>query len=335
MSLLRISFACWPYDRVEALRDGEVTPEGIDLNFIPSHPGDTFLRMLDHREFEASEMSMSSYLMSKELDDPFVAIPVFTSRTFRHNGLFVNTTSGIKEPQDLVGKRVGLPEYQITSALWMRGILQHEYDVHPTNINWFAERWGSGMHSHGSATGFKPPPRVSIQTIPKGESQFSLLLKGQLDAAFVIQDIPSGMCRSSLRDFTGPVPNIRRLFEDYKTVEMDYYRRTGLFPIMHTVVLRKDVYAQNQWAALSLYRAFCDAKAKFYKNIGEWELFSFPWIRHALEEQRALMGDDPYPYGLRANRKVVETICRYSFEQGLTKSQASPESLFAPSTLDT
>jgi 4,5-dihydroxyphthalate decarboxylase len=151
----------------------------------------------------------------------------------------------------------------------------------------------------------------------------------------VIQDIPSGMCRSSLRDFTSPLPNIRRLFEDYKTVEMDYYRRTGLFPIMHTVVLRKDVYAQNQWAALSLYRAFCDAKAEFYKHIGEWELFSFPWIRHALEEQRALMGDDPYPYGLRANRKVVETICQYSFEQGLTKSQASPEGLFAPATLDT
>jgi 4,5-dihydroxyphthalate decarboxylase len=191
------------------------------------------------------------------------------------------------------------------------------------------------MHSHGSATGFKPPPGVSIQTIPKGESQFSLLVKGELDAAFVIQDIPSGMCRSSLRDFTGPVPNIRRLFEDYKKVEMDYYRRTGLFPIMHTVVLRKDVYEQNQWAALSLYRAFCEAKAKFYKNIGEWELFSFPWIRHALEEQRALMGDDPYPYGLRANRKVVETICQYSFEQGLTKAQAAPESLLAPSTLDT
>ena len=190
------------------------------------------------------------------------------------------------------------------------------------------------MRSHGRATGFKPPPGVSIQTIPNGESQFSLLVEGKLDAAFVIQDIPSGICRSSLRDFTGPVQNIRRLFGDYKTVEVDYYRRTGLFPIMHTVVLRRDVYEQNRWAAQSLYRAFCDAKEKFYKNIGEWELFSFPWIRHALEEQRARRGDDPYPYGLRANRKVVETICQYSFEQGLTKTQAAPESLFAPETLD-
>jgi len=330
-----MTLASWPYDRVEAMKDGEVRPKGIDLKFLPSHPGDTFLRMLEHREFEASEMSMSSLLMTKETDDPFVAIPVFTSRTFRHNGLFINTESGIKDPQDLIGKRVGLPEYQITSALWIRGILQHEYGVHPTKIKWFAERWGNGMHSHGSAIGFKPPEGVSISTIPRSESQFTLLKKGKLDAVFIIQEIPSSICRSSLSDFSRPLPNIRRLFENYKEVEKEYFRKTGLFPIMHTVIIKRDIYKRKRWAAKSLYDAFCESKQKFYEKTGEWELFSFPWIRAALEEQRELMGNDPYPYGFRENRKVVETICQYSYEQGLTRELWDAEKLFAENTLDT
>jgi 4,5-dihydroxyphthalate decarboxylase len=331
-----MTFASWPYDRLEALKDGVVVPKGIDLRFLPSHPGDTFLRMLGKREFESSEMSMSSLLMTKELDDPFVAVPVFTSRTFRHNGIFVHADSGIKEPRDLIGKKMGLPEYQITSTLWMRGLLQHEYDVRPNQIKWYAERWGRGMHSHGSAVGFKPPEGVSISTIPKSEDQISLLRKRKLDAAFLIQELPSSLCRSSLRSLpSGPDSKIRRLFENYKEVERDYYRRTGLFPIMHTVVVRRDVYEKHPWVAKSLYAALSESKRKFYEVAREWELFSFPWIRAEMEELRELMGDDPYPYGLRSNRKVLEAICQYSFEQGLTKRQAEPQSLFAPELVNT
>ncbi len=333
MSNLQVTFACWPYDRTEALKDGIVKPKGIDLKFLPSHPGDTFLRMLRDHDFEGSEMSMSALVMEKERKDPFVAIPVFTSRTFRHNGLFVSTESGIQEPQDLIGKKVGLPEYTITSSVWIRGILQHEYDVHPTKVEWYVERSGQGR-SHASALGFEPPEGVTIRPIPETESQLTLLANGKIDAAYIIQDTRSSICRSSLRDFMN-APNVHRLFENYKEVEMDYYRKTRLFPIMHTVVLRRDIYEKNKWAAMSLYDAFVESKRKFYENMGEWELFSFPWIRSELEEQRELMGDDPYPYGLKANRKVVETICQYAVEQGLTSKMIQPESLFAQSTLGT
>ncbi|TMQ00968.1 MAG: ABC transporter substrate-binding protein [Thaumarchaeota archaeon] len=332
MKQLKMTFASWPYDRTEALKDGVVKPRGIDLKFLASHPGDTFLRMLEHQEFESSEMSMSSLLMEKERQNRFVAIPVFTSRTFRHNGLFVRTDSEIREPQDLIGKKVGLPEYTITSTLWIRGILEHEYGVHPSTVEWYVERWGRGR-SHAAALDFSPPDGVKIRRIPDSESQFTLLKKGKLDAAFVIQEIPSGICRSSLKDFA--TPETRRLFENYKQVEMDYYRKTGIFPIMHTVVLRRDIYERNKWSAMSLYDALLESKRKFYDNIAEWELFSFPWIRHELEEQRELMGDDPYPYGLEANRKVLEAICQYSHEQGLTRKVVEPETLFADETLAT
>jgi 4,5-dihydroxyphthalate decarboxylase len=334
-----MTLASWPYDRVEALRYGIVSPKRINLKFVASHPGDTFLKMLGHQEFEASELSMSSYIMTKELHKngkgPFIAIPVFTSRTFRHNGLFINTDSGIKEPRDLIGKKVGLPEYQITAALWIRGILQHEYDVNQTQIKWYAERWGRGMHSHGSAVGFKPPAGVSLYSIPKEESQFTLLKKGKLDAAFIIQELPSSICRSSLSDFRDAPTNIRRLFVDYKKVESDYYLKTGLFPIMHTVAIRRDIYEKYPWTAMSLFNAFCESKELFYKKIAEWELFSFPWIREALDEQRKIMGEDPYPYGLRANKKVVDTICQYSNEQGLSQTNWKAEDLFAGETLTT
>lgn len=328
MKRVPITLATWPYDRVAALKDGTISPTGIDLRVLPSHPGDTFLRMLGDREFEASEMSMSSLLMAKERDDPFVAIPVFTSRTFRHNGLFINTSAGIREPRDLIGKKIGIPEYQITSALWMRGILQHEYGVHPTQVKWYAERWGRGMHSHGAAMAFAPPDGVSLASIPQEENQISLLRKGDLDAAFIIQEEPSSICRSSLSDVNGSDARIARLFEDYKAVEMDYYKRTRLFPIMHTVVIRRDVYEKHPWIGESLYEAFCAAKTACLDNLAEWELFSFPWIREAYEEQRQVLGDDPYPYGMEANKHVIETICRYSNEQGLTRTAWEPEALF-------
>jgi 4,5-dihydroxyphthalate decarboxylase len=328
MSTVSMTFASWPYDRTAALRDGTVTPKGIDFQYLPSHPGDTFLRMLGDREFEASEMSMSSLLMSKELDDPFVAIPIFTSRTFRHNNLYVNDESGITDGCELAGKKIGIPEYQITSALWIRGILQHEYGVPPEQVTWYAERWGDGRHSHGSAVGFEPPDDVSIVPIPDEESQVTLLQKGEIDAAFLIQEVPSSFCRSSMSDLKGN-GGIRRLFVNYKETEMDYYRRTGLFPIMHTVVVRRDVYEKAPWVAESLYEAFSAAKAEFYKNMGEWELFSFPWIREALEEQQELLGDDPYPYGIANNKAVIEAICQYSNEQGLTSTHWRPEELFA------
>jgi 4,5-dihydroxyphthalate decarboxylase len=334
MTGLSMTFASWPYDRLEALKDGIVKPKGIELKFVSSHPGDTFLRQLESQEYESSEMSMSNYLISLQRGSPFVAIPVFTSRTFRQNNLFINTHSRIKEPQDLIGKRVGLPEYTITSALWIRGILQHDYDVHPSKVKWYVERSGKGR-SHGAAVGFSPPNGVSIEPIPESESQLTLLSKGKLDAAFIIQELPSSICRSSLRDLSEPLPSIRRLFEDFEEVEKEYYRRTGLFPIMHTVVIRKDVYLKHKWTAIALYDALSKSKQKFYDIIGEWELFSFPWIRKALEEQRQLMGYDPYPYGFKRNRKVLDTICQYSNEQGLTNRRFHPEDLFVDSTLHT
>lgn len=324
MSQLRITLACGDYDRTRPLLDGRVQPEGIDLNCIPLRPEEIFWRMLRDQEFEASEMSMSSYLMARERGTPrLVAVPVFISRMFRHSCIYINTRSGIHGPADLIGKRVGVPEYQITMALWVRGMLEHEYGVSPRQIHWFT---GGGEQPGREEKLPLDLPGVQISTIPRERTLADMLEGGEIDA-LVIAYMPSVFLRGT--------SHIRRLFPDYRGVEQEYFRRTRLFPIMHTIVLRGDVYEQNPWAAQSLYKAFCQAMRLCQTQLYDTNVLvaTLPWLIAEIEDTRKLFGDDFWPYGIEPNRLTLETLTQYSYEQGLTGRKLEVDALFAPNTL--
>lgn len=318
---LRISLACWDYDRTQALRDGTVVPEGVDLTYLALPPEETFYRMLRHREFDVAEMSLSSYAMDPS---PFVAIPVFPSRTFRHGSIYLAPESGVAEPGDLVGRLVGVPEYQITAAVWIRGILAEHHGVPVESVRY---RTG-GLHEPGRVekVALSLPAEVEVAPIGPGETLDGLLRTSQLDALYTAR---------APRSF-GAIAGVRRLFPDPGAAERAYLRETGIFPIMHTVVIRREVYERDRWLAGSLLDAFTRAKQLVYPRLREATALkvSLPWTVSAAEEAVALLGEDFWPYGLAANRTVLETFLRYSYEQGLAGQQYRPEDLFAPETLD-
>ena len=319
MSKLRLTFACGPYDRTLALRDGSIQPEGIDLNYIASQPPDIFWRMLQFKEFEISEMSLSNHatLVSTGAA-PFVAIPVFPSRVFRHGYFFINTDKGIKTPADLKGKRGGVPEYTMTAAVYMRGLLQHDYGVLPSDVEW--------VQGRADRLGRKLPPDIRLTQAPAGTELGDLLERGEIDFMMTANN-PLAFRRGS--------PKVRRLFPNYAEVEKDYYRRTKIYPIMHTVVIRRDVYEANPWVALSMYKALCRAKEQAYQLLADMgsPKVSSAWLQPLLEEERAIIGPDWYPYGIEPNRPTIEALLQYTHEHGLTDRRVKLEELFAPSTL--
>ncbi len=326
MSKLKLSFGCWNYDRTRALMDGRVQADGIDLNYLNMPVEETFFRMLRHKEFEVAEMSLSSYTVSLFSEArPFIAIPIFPSRFFRHSCIYVNAASGIREPKDLIGKRVGNPEYQMTAPAWIRGILQDEYQVAVDSVTYFT----GGEEEPGRPEKLKLdlPPNIKVERIGADQTLSSMLANGEIDALYTAR-MPSSYLSSGGK--------VKRLFESYVGVEKAYYRKTKIFPIMHTVVIRRDVYEQNRWVAQSLYKAFCQAQAETYKDLYETAALKamLPWLTAHVEEARAEMGDDFWPYGLEKNHATLDTFLRYSFEQGLSKRKLNPEDLFAPESLE-
>ena len=321
----RISLACSLSDRTQPLYDGRVEPAGIDLNFVPLEVEEVFWRMLRYKEFDASEMSMSSYMMAKDRGEPqFTAIPVFPSRYFRHSCIFVNTNSGIEDPEDLRGKTVGVPEYQMTAPLWIRGILRTEYGVAPEDMTWY--RGGEEEEGREEKLDVNLGPDLSISSIPADETLSAMLERGAIDALFTART-PSSFSTSS----------VERLFTDYRSVERDYYKRTGHFPIMHTVVLRKDVYRENPWIAQELTKALTKAKDICMERIRRTSALSttLPWVHDELDETQALMGDNFWPYGVEANRDTIETMIEFSYQQGLIDTEFDAADLFAEETLET
>ena len=239
MANLRLTLACGPYDRTQALRDGTITPEGIELNYITLQPAEIFWRMLQFQEFDVSEMSLSNYTsLASGANSPFIAIPVFPSRVFRHGYFFINTNAGIEKPADLAGKRGGVPEYSMTAAVYMRGLLQHEYGVKPTQVEW--------VQGRTDRLGRALPRDIKLTQAPAGTELGDLLEKGEIDFLMTANN-PLSFRRGS--------PNVRRLFPNYMELEKDYYRRTKIYPIMHTVVIRREIYDRDPWVALSLYKA--------------------------------------------------------------------------------
>lgn len=325
MSLLPITLAATVADRTRALIDGAIHPEGIDLNYIPLAAEEIFWRMARFAEFDAAEMSATAYIIERSRPNPrFVAVPVFLSRCFRHSAIYVNVDSGIERPQDLVGKRVGAPEYALTALTWVRGILEHEYGVHPSQIEWLVggqEAPGREERAH-----FTPPPGVSIERIPPDETLNHMIIRGDLDA-LIAPRIP--------RPFTENDPAIRRLFPDVQKVEEDYYRRTGIFPIMHILVIREELYQQHRWVAESLYKAFCQAKDECLRAMYDATSLpcTLPWLIAEIERERQVFGVDLWPYGLEASRVTLEAMVQYHVEQGLIPEPVPVEQLFAEPTL--
>lgn len=323
---LTLSYAGYSYlDRTRALETGTVSAPGIDLNVQRVEITELFRRVAQHAEWDACEMSVSTHMMMvSENDDRLVGVPVFPSRAFRHNMIFVNAASGIDTPQELKGKNVGIPDYQMTAGLWIRAFLEHDYGVKPSDVNW----WYGGIytptykerHSHA------PPPGVSVRRIPQDRALVEMFEAGDLDA-FITFD-------PNL--YRGRAPQIRRLFPDYRTVEQEYFQRTGFFPIMHMVAVRRDVYEANRWVPASLLEAFVESKRLGLERLRDMNAIAvgLPWVARELDEIDELFGGDAFPYGFAQNREILAAMTRYSFEQGLTARQLEPEELFAPETLD-
>jgi 4,5-dihydroxyphthalate decarboxylase len=326
MSKIQLTLSCWEYDRTRALQEGKVQVEGVDLTYLPLHVEETFWRMLRYGEFDIAECSLNSYLMSRERGNPrLIAIPVFPSRFFRHSFIFINKDAGIEKPKDLIGKRMGVPEYQITAAVWIRGILQHDYGVSPEQLKWFT----GGAEDPGREEKLRPdlPKEIDIRWIGPERTLSDMLERGELDA-LICAHIPSPFVRRS--------PKVRRLFPDFREVEKEYYRRTKIFPIMHTIVLREEVYEKYPWVAQSLCKAFAESKRICEESLYKYSALKYmlAWSFADVEEERELFGDEFWPYGLHANRHVLETLVRFSHEQGLIKKPLELTSLFAANTLE-
>jgi 4,5-dihydroxyphthalate decarboxylase len=313
-----ITIGCRDYDHTRALADGRVKVDGIELKFVNiSPPSQIFLRMLHDEEFDASEMSLSNYMIALgKGDHRFVAIPVFPSRVFRHSYIWIHTGAGIEKPEDLKGKKVGIADYSMTALLFVRGLLQHEYGVLPQDIHWFRRR--------SEHVAIDIPPGIRIDSIGKDQTLDGLFEDGRLDALAVT---------SPPRAFLQGSPLARRLFADCRTVEAEYYRRTKIFPIMHMVVLRRAIYEQEPSIAVRMTRGFEAAKHLAFEAYEEG-LSSLPWTNLDLEYARDVIGEDVWPYGMRKNLPTLDAAALYSYEQGLTKRQFAVDELFAKETLE-
>ncbi len=326
MKKLDLTLACWDYDRTRALADGRVAVDGINLNYVSLPVEETFFRMLRFREFDAAELSLSSYTVSLHRDDPaFIAIPVFPSRFFRHSCIFVSANSGIEQPKDLIGKRIGVPEYQMTAPVWIRGILQDEYGVDPAAVSYHSG--GEEETGRDEKIKLNLPERFKLTAIGPEQTLARMLADGEIDALHTAR-APS--------TFYSQPDKVKRLFADYMEIEQAYFRKTNIFPIMHVVVLRRDVYQAHPWVAQSLYKAFLAAKRITYEDMRITAALktSIPWQTAAIEQTVALMGEDWWPYGFDANKHVLETFLRYHHEQGLSQRRLEPKELFAPETLE-
>jgi len=329
MPNLKLSFACDDYLHTRALRDGIVRPEGIDLTYLTVFPAQNFQRMLQFGEFDIAEMGMKFYISSLGLKDPpFIAIPVFPSRSFRHGAIFVNAKGGIESPRDLAGKRIGEPfAYGHDAAIWARGIMQDEYHVAIDSPTYCVGPVDSGTFREFAP--FGPPSFMRVETLGPGQTLDAMLESGEIDALY------SAIVPACVLRRTGKA---RRLFVNFEAVERDYYRKTGIFPIMHTLVMRREIYRQHPWVAQSLYQAFKEAKKHAYDHYETMARSAFrtmmmPWLSNHYDENCGLFGEDPWPYGVEPNRKALETFLRYHHEQGLSTQKLAPEELFAPETL--
>lgn len=323
---LRLTMACGLYDRMLDLYRGVVRPAGIDLNFLPMDGSagarEIFDRMGGNLEFDIAEMSSSEFIARKSAgNSSLVALPVFSSRVFRHGMLSINRRSGIKSPKDLEGRCIGVPLYSMSAAVWMRGHLQHDFGVDLGKLRWVEGSINQpGAHGHPNLMPLVRP--ISIERNSSGKSLGDLLEEREIDA-IVGTVLPDAIHRN---------PDIVRLFPNYREVEKDYYKRTGIFPIMHLIAMRRDVYEENPFIASSLFDALCKSKERArarMRDIGTLQ-YMLPWMTADLDELDEVFGGDAWPYGIEPNRPTLEALVRYLCDQAITKSVIPIEELFIP-----
>ena len=324
---LPITIATWDYDRVRAVMDGRVPVHGCDVNYLTMPVEEIFHRAHFHAEFEVAEIAMGVQIarLGGSVGSDYTALPIFLSRMFRHSAIYIRTDRGIGRPQDLKGKRVGVPAYQMAAAVWARGFLKDVYGVDYADMNW--RQGGLEIPGRREITPLRLPKDFPLEVIAPGKTLSAMLAAGEIDA-LISARAPS--CYDARH------PKVRRLFEDYASAERDYYRQTGVFPIMHVLGVRKDVHARQPWLAASLLKAFNAAKDI---AIAEFEQFAalkltLPWIGSESIATRKLMGDDFWPYGVNANRKTLDLVCRYAHEQGITQRPVAVDELFPASAAD-
>jgi 4,5-dihydroxyphthalate decarboxylase len=322
---LTLSMACCNYDRCTALFDGRAQVDGVNIIPTPIEPEEAFHRAFQGQEFDVSELSLSSYTMlTSRGEQPYVGIPAFVSRLFRHSGIYIRTDRGIDHPSKLAGLTIGLPEYQITASVWIRGIIEDEYGVKLEGVKW---RQG-GLEDPGREERAKLdlPDTIDLKPVPSDRSLSDMLERGEIDA-LVSARAPSCYLRGA--------PNVDRMFPDFRSTEQDYFRRTSIFPIMHIIGIRRSIYEKHPWVAVNLLKAFMEAKDHVMYELGQiGHLFAtLPWSVAEFEQTVRLMGKDYWSYGVTPeNRKVLETFMRYHHRQGLSKRLVSVDELFAPST---
>jgi 4,5-dihydroxyphthalate decarboxylase len=333
-----ITVASGEYDRIRAIRDGLVKVEGCAVTYHVVEPNQLFVRNLKAQEFDVSEMSFSTYIALRDQGKAhYTAIPVFLSRAFRHSAIFVRTDRGIASPADLKGKRVGTPEYFTTMLVWMRGLLSDEYRIKPSDLRWRLgplERPALASAPSLPAGPIENTEDVEIEAIPAGKTLASMLAAGELDAVFSARP-PSCFRHAS----PSPPPQtadgreaVARLFPDYRAAEQAYYRKADVYPLMHAVGIRNSLVEQHPWMAGSLFTAFAKAKEIAVADFAKLSAFALtlPWIEAEYRATQAVLGEDIWPYGVAANRKAIETLCRYLHEQRFTQRRMEVDELFAP-----
>jgi 4,5-dihydroxyphthalate decarboxylase len=321
-----VTVACGNYDRTRAIKDGTVKIEGCAVTYLPLYPEEIFHRVFKFQEFDVSELSFSSYVRTIAAGNAgYIGIPAFVSRIFRHSGIYIRNGAGIARPEDLRAKRVGVPEYQITAVVWMRGLIQHEYGVLPSQIHW--RSGGQEQPGRDERTPLKPIAGLDLEPIRKDQTLVNMLRDGELDALFTAR-APSS--------FINREPHIARLFADTRSAERAYYQKTRLFPIMHLIGIRRTLAEKYPWLATSVYKAFCEAKALAMIDLRDVNalMVTLPWLEAEANETSVLMGDDFWKYGVPENRSEIEALTQYLHEQGLVDRRVAIEELFHASTFD-
>lgn len=316
MSKLNLTLACGDYDFLRPLINGEIQPEGVDLNVLTMPSPERHGRMLRHEEFDVCELSLVAYLVARDRGCDYNAIPVFPHRRFRHSYMVKRTGCGIDKPADLNGKRVALDTLQNSAGLWMRGILQDHYHVDLKTIEWWCQE--------EEDIPLEPASWMRLKRVAPGKNVDQMLLDGELEAALYPETLPSVRKGS---------PKVALLFPEPKAAEIDYYRKSGIFPIMHTVVIKNHILEKHPWLAINFVRAFQKAKELCFDRMKDPRSFALVWVQDLLREQREIFGPDPWPYNLDDNRKALEAVVRYEYEQGMIKHKPEVEELFFPPSL--
>ena len=325
MSKLQLSVAMGDYARTRALLDGRVQIDGVDPVYMNLYPEEMFFRAMRSQEFDISELSFSSYCVkTAKGDSPYIAVPVFLSRAFRHTSIYVRKDR-IKQPQDLKGKRIGIPEYQLTAIVWARSILQSDYGISPEDVTWV--RGGIDTPGRPEKIKLQLPPGVKIEDAPEDMTISDMLDRGQTDG-FIAPRPPSGAAAHN--------PDVAWLFDDPTAVAKDYYRRTGIFPIMHVVGIRKELAQQHRWLPAAVFKAFSESKTKALELLSDTSAtkVTLPFVEEQLKAARDTLGQDFWSYGVEANRKTIEAFLHHHHAQGLSARKLAVEEVFDPSTYE-